>query len=227
MNAYLALRQFLGDPRYRTMTKAVISLIGNVIFACYNAALGLQTGAVLFVVSAVYYLLLSTMRFSAWLLNRSKKEKSEQRSAAIIGSLLVILSAIFPVLVFFSMHQHRATAYGTIPMITIATYTFTKITTAGITAYKHRRHPSRLILAINAIRYAEVAVSLMTMQQSMLVSFGDGDIPSATILNACTGAGVCLFILALGVATISNSRKEQNYERSKNRRRSSRHLPEG
>lgn len=202
------IQRLLSDQQYRTITKAVISLIGNLLFAGYNAALGLASGAILFLASAVYYLLLSTMRFSALLLLRNGKERRKRQATAFIGSLLVILSNLLPVIVFFSMHQKTATVYGTIPMITITTYTFTKIITSSITAIKHRKSPSPLILAIHAIRYSEVAVSLMTMQQSMLVSFSDGDVQSATILNACTGAGVCAFILTLGIATIHNSRKE-------------------
>ena len=61
--------------------------------------------------------------------------------------------------------------YDSILMITIATYTFYKITMAVVRAVKQRHDPSPLLAAIRSIGYAEVAASVLTMQRSMLVSF--------------------------------------------------------
>lgn len=200
--------RLVDDKRYRVITKAVIGLIFNLLYAFYNGILGVISASVIFIASAVYYLLLSSMRFSAVMLERKNKEQNDRKIAAVIGVLLIVLSIIFQIMVFVSMKYETATVYGTIPMITIATYTFTKITLAVITAVKHKRDNTKLFKAINAIRYSEVAVSLLTMQQSMLVTFKDGDNNSDVILNACTGAGVCLFIFTLGIITLKNSRKE-------------------
>ncbi len=158
--------------------------------------------------SCVYYLLLALMRFIAVVTGRKGAAQSEKTMAGFIGVLLAGLSLVFAFIVFVSISSGSAAAYGTIPMITIATYTFTKITMAIIKAVRHRAYPSPLIKALHAIRYAEVAVSLLTMQRSMLVSFGQAGNGGAHILNICTGTGVCLFMLMLGVATIINSRKE-------------------
>ncbi len=196
------------DLRYRLLARAVVSLTGNLAFALYNGILGILSSSLLFVASSVYYLLLSTMRFSVVLRERKSTGPRDRRSAAAIGLMLMALSIIFQVMVFASMRDQTAAVYGTIPMITIATFTFVKITAAAITAVKHRAAPSPLFKAVNAIRYCEVAVSLLTMQQSMLASFGEENDPSAVILNACTGAGVCLFILVTGLVTFGNSRKE-------------------
>ncbi len=122
--------------------------------------------------------------------------------------MLIILSIIFHIIVIVSIKDNTATLYGEITMIAIATFTFSKITMAIVTAVKHRGEHSKLYKAMSAIRYSEVAVSLLTMQQSMLVSFEGADEKSSVILNACTGAGVCFFILALGIITLKNSRKE-------------------
>ncbi len=200
--------RLIDDKRYRVITKSVISLIFNLLFAFYNGILGVASASVIFIASSVYYLLLSSMRFSALMLERRSKEQNDRKIATVIGALLIILSVIFQVMVFVSMKYQTAADYGTIPMIAIATYTFTKITLAAITAVKHKKDHIKLFKAINAIRYSEVAVSLLTMQQSMLVTFKDMDNNSDIILNAATGAGVCLFIFTLGIITINISRKE-------------------
>ncbi len=200
--------RLIDDKRYRIIAKAVCALIFNLLFVFYNGILGVLNSSIIFVASSIYYLLLSSMRFSTVLLNRKGKKQNDSLTASIIGVMLIILSVIFHIMVIVSMKEKTAEVYTTITMITIATFTFTKITMAIITAVKHKGEHSKLYKSINAIRYSEVAVSLLTMQQSMLVSFEGADEKSSVILNACTGAGVCFFILALGIITLKNSRKE-------------------
>ncbi len=193
------------DKRYRAIAKAVCSLIFNLLFAFYNGILGFLSSSLIFIASSVYYMLLSSMRFSVVLFD---KKNNERMIASAVGVMLIILSVIFHIMVIVSMRYKTAEAYGTITMITIATYTFTKITMAVVTAVRHKKEHSLLYKSVNAIRYSEVAVSLLTMQQSMLVSFGETDEASSVILNACTGAAVCFFILALGIITVKSSRKD-------------------
>ncbi len=198
------------NKRYRTLALAVAALIFNLSFALYNGILGVMNSSVIFAVSAVYYLLLGAMRFFAVLREKKNRFKSEGQTVALIGVMLIILSFVFHVAVLVSMKHQTATAYGTVTMITIATFTFTKISIAAFNAFKHRKNSFGMMNAINNIRYSEVAVSLLSMQQSMLVSFGDANDTSATILNACTGAAICFFILALGIITLRTERKKHN-----------------
>ena len=203
----LGLR-LMEDNRYRVIVKSVLSLVFNLLFAFYNGILGVLSSSLIFIASSVYYLLLSAMRFSAVLLNEKGKSQNDGLIASIVGVMLIVLSVVFHMMVVVSMKDNTATLYGTITMIAIATFTFTKITMSVITAVKHKGEHSKLFKAVNAIRYSEVAVSLLTMQQSMLVSFEGADEKSSVVLNACTGAGVCFFILTLGIITLKSSRKE-------------------
>ncbi len=191
------------DKEYRMIAKAVLSLIFNVAFAFYNGILGHLSSSVIFITSAVYYLTLSFMRFAVVLSRRRFKEKG---AIGVIGAMLIILCIVFSAMVFVSMRDKTASVYGTVTMITIATFTFSKITAAVISAIKHKKDKNRLVFAVNAIRYSEVAVSLLTMQQSMLVSFGEGGDSFAVILNAMTGAAVCLFILMMGILTLKKQK---------------------
>ena len=87
-------------------------------------------------------------------------------------------------------------------MITIATYTFYKITIAVIKAVKQHKNSSLLLKTIRNIRYAEVAASILTLQRSMLVSFGAVEADKIWLMNSVTGAAVCLFVLMLGISMI-------------------------
>ncbi len=196
------------DKRYRILVSAVLGLVFNLLFALYYGILGVLSASLIFLASAVYYVLLSAMRFVAVIHRREGDARGEGAAIRAVGVMLILLGAIFHIMVLVSMKYGTAAVRGTIPMITIATFTFTKITAAILSAVRHRRGDTRFVQMVNAIRYSEVAVSLLTMQQSMLVSFGDGEDTAALVLNALLGAGVCVFILFLGILTYKNGHKK-------------------
>ena len=119
-----------------------------------------------------------------------------------------MLSFILAGVVYISLSQNIAVRHHEIVMITIAAYTFYKITIVVIRAIKQRKNTDPLLAAIRTIGYAEVAASLLTLQRSMLISFGAMDKRDIDHMNGLTGASVCLFILLLGIFTIVRSGKE-------------------
>lgn len=118
------------------------------------------------------------------------------------GVLLSALSVVLAVVVYISLSQNIAVKHSEIIMITIATYTFYKITIAVIKAVKQHKNSSLLLKTIRNISYAEVAASILTLQRSMLVSFGAVEADKIWLMNSVTGAAVCLFVLMLGISMI-------------------------
>ena len=131
----------------------------------------------------------------------------------LCGVLLILLNFVLAGAINISLSQNIATKYGEIVMVTIATYTFSKITMTVIKAVKQRKNPSPLLSVIRSISYAEVAASALTLQRSMLVSFGKMNDTDIHTMNTLTGSVVCLFILILGISLIIKGpkRKENNY----------------
>lgn len=197
----------LNDRPYRTLVLAVVSLILNLGFAFYYGILGLLSASALFVYSFAYYLLLGVMRFLAVI---TRRRADATRLVYAIGGLLMLLALALLIIVLTGTTARKPGVYGTIPMITIATFTFGKIALAVCQAVRRRGETLPLLRALGHIRYAEVAVSLLTMQRSMLLSFGGGNEPAAPLLNLFTGTAVGLFILALGLASLFITRKEKH-----------------
>ena len=129
----------------------------------------------------------------------------------LCGVLLILLNFILSAAIYISQSQYIATKYGEIVMITIAAYTFYKITITVIKAVKQRKNPSPLLSVIRSISYAEVAASVLTLQRSMLVSFGEMNDTDIHTMNTLSGTSVCLFVLILGNALIirGSKRKEK------------------
>ena len=206
-------RRFIQEQRFRAVFSAAVGLLSNIMYAIYHGALGVVNQSLWFVTMFAYYMILSSMRFSAVLCEWKRKslasEDTEYFVAKLCGGLLVLLSFILGGIVYISLSQNIAVKHHEIVMITIATYTFYKITVAVIRAIKQRKNAVPLLDVIRTIGYAEVAASLLTLQRSMLISFGSTGNEDIALMNGLTGISVCLFILLLGIFTILKSGKER------------------
>lgn len=56
-----------------------------------------------------------------------------------------------------------------------------------------------MLITIRNIALADAAVSIFSMQRSMLVSFEGMTPENIRIMNICTGIGVCLLVFLLGL----------------------------
>jgi len=205
-------RRFIQEQRFRAVFSAAAGLLANIMYAIYHGALGVANQSLWFVTMFAYYMILSSMRFSAvlceWKCKSLASEDTEYFVAKLCGGLLVLLSFILGGVVYISLSQNVAVKHHEIVMITIATYTFYKITAAVIRAIKQRKNTVPLLVVIRTIGYAEAVASLLTLQRSMLISFGSMDNEDIALLNSLTGISVCLFILLLGIFTILKDGKE-------------------
>ena len=145
-----------------------------------------------------YHIVLSTMRLSVILC----EQKNKNISSSDI-EYFVLAGAIY-----ISLSRNIATKHGEIVMITIAAYTFYKITMTVIKAVKQRKNPSPLLSIIRSISYAEVAASVLTLQRSMLASFGGMSDTDIRTMNILTGSAVCLFVLILGIVLIRRGKRK-------------------
>ncbi len=195
-------KEIVNNERYRMILSAGAVFILNLLYALYHCILGIINLSLWFITMCAFYAILSMVRFSAVLFERKHTAEAaadaEYFVMTLSGILLMALSIVLSAVVYISMSQNIATRYSEIIMITIATCTFCKITMAIIRAIKHCRNPSPLLSVLRNVGYAEVATSVLTLQRSMIASFGSSDDRFAAIMNASTGAVVCLFVFGLG-----------------------------
>ena len=199
-------RRVITEQRYRVLLFATISFSLNLLYAFYHGILGVVNCSLWFVTMCAYYIILGTMRFSAVMCSRKNAPAysldTEYFVMRLSGILLIVLCFVLTGVIYVSLSQNIATKHDEITMITIATYTFGKITMAIIKAVKQHKNPSPILAVIRTIGYAEVAASVLTLQRSMLASFGAMRAVEMLRMNACTGAAVCLFVLILGIVMI-------------------------
>lgn len=200
--------------RHPILWTAVVPLLLNLLYAIYHGILGVLNQSVWFASMCAYYSVLSAMRFSAVLCGRRGRSAAGIARAYFVmrltGALMIVWSLLLTGVIYVSLSQNIATKYDEILMITIAAYTFYKVAMAITRAVKAKKNPAPLERVLRGIRYAEVAASVLTLQRSMLASFGSMTEPKAHLLNRISGAAVCLFVLCLGVAMVVRGiRKEE------------------
>ena len=205
-------KKLVSSQRYRIILSATLAFAFNLLYAIYHCVLGILNLSFWFIAMCAFYGILAIMRFSAVLCERNHQKSPDNDTELFVmklsGILLVILSIVLATVSYISLSQNIAAKHGEIIMITIATYTFYKITMAIVKAIKQHKNTSPLLKTIRNIGYAEVAASILTLQRSMLASFGTMSAGNIHFMNAVTGAAVCLFVLILGLSMITKSMKK-------------------
>ena len=185
----------------KTQKTAFLSLLLNMAFCAYHIVFGLMSKSWWLFTVGVYYVILSTTRF---VVLRTKKEK--RSTAKFVGIMLMVLSLPLSGTVILSFLKDRGTVFHEIVMIAIAVYAFTKITLATVNFIKARKSTSPRLITLRNISLATAFVSILSLQRSMLVSFGEMPENSIRIMNLLTGFAVCLIVFLLGLNLVGRKR---------------------
>lgn len=205
-------KKIISSQRYRIILSAAVAFTFNLLYAMYHCILGVLNLSFWFIAMCAFYGILATTRFAAVLCecnhHKLPSYDAERFVMKFSGILLVILGIVLAIVNYISLSQDIAIKHEKIIMITIATYTFYKITMAIVKAVKQHNNPSPLVRTIQNINYTEVFASVLTLQRSMLVSFGAMNSKQVCFMNAMTGGAVCLFVLILGLSMVIKSKKK-------------------
>lgn len=197
------------DKKHRRLLRsAFLSFAIDFLYTIYHGILGIAGASPWFISMFAFYGILAAMRFTAVLFSFRKHScNAENFVIKLTGVLLALLSLVLSAVIYISQSRNIAAKHGEIIMITIAAYTFYKITVVIVRAVKQRGRRLGLLSVFMIISYAEAAASVLTLQRSMLVSFGNMDKSDIRLMNTLTGAAVCLFVLILGIYLMLKSKK--------------------
>lgn len=203
--------RFASDTRFRILATAFCSFAINVIYAFYNGILGIIDNSWWYLTFCVYYLVLSIMRIYVITGERKATDFAyEKRIMRVVGSLLIVLSTAMAGSVILCTVLEPVAAKHEIVMITIALYTTIKVTLAIVNAVKARRFNSPVLTTVRNISCADAAASVVSLQRSMFVSFGEAGATDVFIMNIATGTAAFLFILILGIFMIASKKGKRD-----------------
>ena len=207
-------RRLQDDRRFRIVTGAAATLTVNLLYGAGHVVLGILEGSVWLLVMAAYYILLGVMRFGAVLTER--RHASERFVMRLCGGMLMVLALVMGGATAISLAESNAVPHGIVIMLTIAIYTFWKMTMAIVHTVQAHQSGTPLTRTIRNITLASALASLLTMQRSMLVSFDrDMTAEAALLLNICTGSAVCILVFLLGLNMLFDEKGYDKMAKSK------------
>lgn len=205
MNA-ATIKQSIRNP----ILAATLSMGWNLVYAAFNLILGFYHSSYWFYTMAAYYAVLGFMRLSAvsmsWKSNR-RKEKTVMRHN---GEALIGLGCVISGVVLLSIREVRGQQYNKVVMITIAAYTFYLTVMAVINIIKAQKMQSAQMITLRNISLAGAIGGMLTLERSMLATFGDTTDQFSHVMKAASGGAAFLIIVALGIGMILYSNKMKN-----------------
>lgn len=210
-NKYLIL--WKNDSHLRMKISLIFSFVFNVVYAIFQLFIGLYHKSFWFFSMFAYYLLLAVMRY---LLMRhtfsneaNEKPKLELKKYCTCGWLLLFLNLALSLMIFFMVYWNRTFNHHPITTIALAAYTFVSFTIAIINFIKYKKLKSPVYSAAKSISLTSACVSIITLEATMLTSFGsDMDLVTRKILLGCTGGVISIFVVILAINIIFNGIRE-------------------
>ena len=204
--------------RYRTdmHLRMKISLIATFLFngayAIFQFFIGLYHNSFWFYSMFAYYLILALTRFylMKYTLRFKPNEKIKEELIRYrkCGWMLLLLNITLSVMVFFMVYWNRTFKHHEITTIALATYTFISFSIAIVNFIKYRKYKSPIFNAAKSISLISVSVSIITLEATMLTSFGaDMDTVVRKLFLGLTGGFVSLFVICLALIIIIKGTK--------------------
>ena len=165
----------------------------------------------------VYYLVLSLLRGFILLAGKKAAGRSGASDRISLASavLLLLLNGSLVVPVSIMVIRQKPVGMTLIPAIAMAAYTTYKIVTASINLKRKNRSADSLVRLLRTIGFVDALVSILSLQNTLIMINMKGAGTEMLILSAITSAAVMAVILVLSVcavaAGIRRIRQRQKY----------------
>ena len=206
-------KKWLEDTRLRVNISLYGTMIWNVLYAVLQLGMGFRHRSFWFVSLAVYYISLAVMRF--FLVNHTSRYKagermlSELRKYRACGVIFLVMNLALSLMIFFMVYWNRTFHHHEITTIALAAYTFTSLTVAVVNIVRYRKYNSPVYTASKSISLAAACVSMLTLESTMLTTFGDEtmNLAGRRAFLGISGGAISVFIIAMAIYMIVQGTK--------------------
>ncbi len=209
------LKRWFEDVHFRMNLSLYGSLIWNIAFAVFQLCLGFYHNSMWFYAMFGYYTVLGLMRF--FLVKHTRVYKAneqiefETKKYILCGWLLLSINLALTIIVILSVVNYQAFGYGMITTISLAAYTFVTFTFAIINKVKYKKYNSSVYSAAKTISFIAACVSMLTLETSMIATFGkEASLSLGKILIPITGAVVLGIVITMAIVMIIKGTKKLN-----------------
>jgi len=202
--------------KFRALTqkeKISVQLLLGLLFALYNGIFGIVFRSVWHIEIGVYYVLLlavKTVVFAGFRL--TEKQKPLKRLFFTTAVLLFFINAALILPIISMIQYERAVPFPLEVAIGIAAYTTYKVTMTVIRFVKARKSTDLLVREIVTIRFVESIVSILTLQNTLImVNAGAGDegLRILCIVSSTVGLFAILYLTVKMIVDYFNAPKKE------------------
>lgn len=208
------VRVWLDDPGLRANVTLAGGCLWNGAYAAMQLGLGVRHRSAWFFSLAAYYACLSVMR--AFLVRHTLRHRPgedirrELKRAKACGWVFLFMNLALSGMMLLMIRENRVTRHHEITTIAMAAYAFTSLTMSIVSAVRCRRYQSPALSASRAVSLAAACVSMLTLENTMLATFGGGQMPARTrmLFLALSGGAVSALIIVMALYMIVRSYRE-------------------
>ena len=195
------------DYDFKTITAALGSLAVTALYALYNGFLGVSHASLWHGSICVYYLVLVILRTTVIAAGKKAGRKAEpNRALAKVyiasAALLLFLNVCLIVPVSLMVVRQKPVDMTLIPAITMAAYTTYKVVMSSVNLKRRKRSSDRLVRLLRTINFIDALVSVLSLQNTLIMVNMKGDGSEMLTLSAITSAAIMLAVLALSIAAM-------------------------
>jgi hypothetical protein len=207
-------RRWQDDVRLRVNVSLYSSLAWNSLYGIFQLWLGFYHHTFWFYSLGAYYICLAVMRF--FLVRQMRRYAPGERIVSELekyracGIVFLVMNLALTLIIFFMVYWNRTFEHHMITAIAMAAYTFTALTVAIVNVIKYRKYNIPVFSASKAISLTAALVSVLTLESTMLTTFGDGTMTAAgrKIMLSATGGVISLFIVKTAIYMIVDGTKK-------------------
>ena len=195
------------DYDFKTVTAALGSLFVTALFALYNGFLGVYHASLWHGSICVYYLVLVGLRTMIIAARKNAERKADLKRAqkkvyTASAALLLFLNLCLVVPVSLMVLRQKPVNMSLIPAIAMAAYTTYKVVMASVNLKRRKRSSNRLVRLLRTISFIDALVSVLSLQNTLIMVNMKDDGSEMLTLTAITSAAIMLTVLVLSVVAM-------------------------
>ena len=210
--------KYLTEPLLRAKISLYVSSCINILYALFYFGTGIFYRSVWTGAMAVYYIVLSLIRFGLIRRDRRRviiedaveRRKYELRSSHFCGCLMFLLNIAVTGLVVQMIWQNKSYDYPGFLIYAQAAFAFYCFAMAIKNFIKYRKMERPILSAAKVVSMSCALMSILALQTAMFMQFGNGDGNFIRLMNSLTGGAVCFMVFVMAVWLVHKTRGELN-----------------
>ncbi len=205
-------KKYFTDKVFSSRINLYTGFVINLAYVVLNTVSGVLNKSEWLITLAIYYFLLSAMRFA--LLHHFNRKPagnelvSEFKRYRLCGIMLLFMNGALATIVGRIVNNNDGFSYNEIMIYVMAMYAFYAVIIAVVNLVKFRKFGSPVLSAVKVVSFTSALVSMLSLETAMLEQFGSEDAENfRRLMTSFTGGGICALEIAIAIFMIVKATK--------------------